>query len=135
MRSFVPRLIAPYPSTISSRIRRRANRSRRIDGLTRSIIGEKSFVIARRLKREGGAASVENRTRLRKINNAASACRESRVFPEWKNSSIRRFSSSSRCISIVRSNDFSERKQKPSRERFLRIYHFRRVMENLIGGI
>lgn len=132
MRSFVPRLIAPYPSTISSRIRRRANRSRRIDGLTRSIIGEKSFVIARRLKREGGAASVENRTRLRKINNAASACRESRVFPEWKNSSIRRFSSFSRCISIER---FSERKQKPSRERFLRIYHFRRVMENLIGGI
>lgn len=106
MQSFVPRLIAPYPSTISSRIRRRANRSRRIDGLTRSIIGEKSFVIARRLKREGGAASVENRTRLRKINNAASACRESRVFPEWKNSSIRRFSSFSRCISIVRSNDF-----------------------------
>lgn len=106
MRSFVPRLIAPYPSTISSRIRRRANRSRRIDGLTRSIIGEKSFVIARRLKREGGAASVENRTRLRKINNAASACRESRVFPEWKNSSIRRFSSFSRCNSIVRSNDF-----------------------------
>lgn len=132
MQSFVPRLIAPYPSTISSRIRRRANRSRRIDGLTRSIIGEKSFVIARRLKREGGAASVENRTRLRKINNAASACRESRVFPEWKNSSIRRFSSFSRCISIER---FSERKQKPSRERFLRIYHFRRVMENLIGGI
>lgn len=132
MRSFVPRLIAPYPSTISSRIRRRANRSRRIDGLTRSIIGEKSFVIARRLKREGGAASVENRTRLRKINNAASACRESRVFPEWKNSSIRRFSSFSRCISIER---FSERKQKPSRERFLRIYHFRRVMENLMGGI
>lgn len=133
MRSFVPRLIAPYPSTISSRIRRRANRSRRIDGLTRSIIGEKSFVIARRLKRgEGGPASVENRTRLRKINNAASACRESRVFPEWKNSSIRRFSSFSRCISIER---FSERKQKPSRERFLRIYHFRRVMENLIGGI
>lgn len=132
MQSFVPRLIAPYPSTISSRIRRRANRSRRIDGLTRSIIGEKSFVIARRLKREGGAASVENRTRLRKINNAASACRESRVFPEWKNSSIRRFSSFSRCISIER---FSERKQKPSRERFLRIYHFPRVMENLIGGI
>lgn len=132
MQSFVPRLIAPYPSTISSRIRRRANRSRRIDGLTRSIIGEKSFVIARRLKREGGAASVENRTRLRKINNAASACRESRVFPEWKNSSIRRFSSFSRCISIER---FSERKQKSSRERFLRIYHFRRVMENLIGGI
>lgn len=132
MQSFVPRLIAPYPSTVSSRIRRRANRSRRIDGLTRSIIGEKSFVIARRLKREGGAASVENRTRLRKINNAASACRESRVFPEWKNSSIRRFSSFSRCISIER---FSERKQKPSRERFLRIYHFRRVMENLIGGI
>lgn len=132
MQSFVPRLIAFYPSTISSRIRRRANRSRRIDGLTRSIIGEKSFVIARRLKREGGAASVENRTRLRKINNAASACRESRVFPEWKNSSIRRFSSFSRCISIER---FSERKQKPSRERFLRIYHFPRVMENLIGGI
>lgn len=107
MQSFVPRLIAFYPSTISSRIRRRANRSRRIDGLTRSIIGEKSFVIARRLKRgEGGPASVENRTRLRKINNAASACRESRVFPEWKNSSIRRFSSFSRCNSIVRSNDF-----------------------------
>lgn len=41
-------------------------------------------MIARRLKREGGAASVENRTRLRKINNAASACPRAEFFPSGK---------------------------------------------------
>ena len=60
--------------------------------LARSIIGgggEEEFCDRAPFEKgwPRGPASVENRTRLRKINNAASACRESRVFP-WKNSPL-----------------------------------------------
>lgn len=120
--------------------------------LARSIIGgrgEEEFCDRAPFEKgwPRGPASVENRTRLRKINNAASACRESRVFP-WKNSPLASLPPSRGVIAIGFNRARHRKKERKSveddsvlvvwerensRERCLQIYYSRIVIGREFG--